>query len=680
MELQDSIRTVKGVGEQSEKLFARLGVHTVEDLLRLYPRSYDVYEPLEYVSQAREGRMMAVEVSLAAKPKISYVRNLKILTCIMRDSSGQLPVTWFNMPYLMRSLKMGQRYILRGKVTVKNGRLQMQQPKILDRQEYANLLHRMQPVYPLTAKLTNHMVEKTVKQVLAEVNLNGDFIPLEIRKKYQLIPHKTAVRDIHFPKNETEFRQARDRLVFEEFFLFTMALHQMKQNRHRKQSQYQIQPGTKVEALLQSLPYTLTEGQQTAWQDIVQDLQSGYVMNRLIQGDVGSGKTIISVLALLAVAQAGHQGAIMAPTEVLAGQHYETFCDLLQPLGIRIGLLTGSMKAAEKRSMQEQMREHEVDIIVGTHALIQEKAEYADLALVVTDEQHRFGVKQREGFYEKGREPHMLVMSATPIPRTLAIILYGDLDVSRIEGLPQGRLPIQNCVVGTNYRKQAYQFMDREISAGHQVYVICPMVEDSEEMEAENVIDYTEMLRENLPASVRIEYLHGRMKPAEKNEIMERFSSHETDILVSTTVIEVGINVPNATVMMVENAERFGLAQLHQLRGRVGRGSAQSYCIFMMGNATQECRERLEILEQTGDGFRVAEEDLKLRGPGDLFGIRQSGELDFKLADIYQDAAILQQANEAAASFGKPEIIDLCSKYQGLRQQLERYSREIFIS
>lgn len=680
MELQDSIRTVKGVGQQSEKLFAKLGVHTVEDLLRLYPRSYDVYEPLEYVSQAREGRMMAVEVSLAAKPRMTYVRNLKILTCIMRDSSGQLPVTWFNMPYLMRSLKMGQRYILRGKITVKNGCLQMQQPKFLDRQEYANLLHQMQPIYPLTAKLTNHMVVKSVKQALSETNLNGDFIPLEIRKKYDLVPHKTAIRDIHFPKNEEVFRQARNRLVFEEFFLFTLALQQMKQNRRRKASRYVVQPGTQVETLLRSLPYTLTEGQQKAWQEIAEDLQSGYVMNRLIQGDVGSGKTIVSVLALLTVVQAGHQGAIMVPTEVLAGQHYETFCQLLEPLGVRVGLLTGSMRAAEKRLMQEQMKNHEVDIIVGTHALIQEKAVYADLALVVTDEQHRFGVKQREGLYEKGKEPHMLVMSATPIPRTLAIILYGDLDVSIMEGLPQGRLPIQNCVVGTNYRKQSYRFMDQEIRGGHQVYVICPMVEESEELEAENVVDYAEMLREHLPASVRIEYLHGRMKPAEKNEIMERFAAHGTDILVSTTVIEVGINVPNATVMMVENAERFGLAQLHQLRGRVGRGAAQSYCIFMMGNDAPECRERLAILEQTGDGFRVAEEDLKLRGPGDLFGIRQSGDLDFKLADIYQDAVLLQQANEAAASFKKPEIIDLCSKYQGLQQQLERYTGEMLIS
>lgn len=679
MELQDSIRNIKGIGEKSEKLFAKLGIQTVEDLLDLYPRSYDVYEPIALISQAYEGRTMAIEVSLTAAPKLKQVRNLKIISCVMRDCSGCLPVTWFNMPYLLRSLKMGQRYILRGKIIVKNGRLQMQQPKLLDRQEYANLLHKMQPIYPLTAGLTNNAVVKAVKQALQNTDLNGDFIPLDIRKKYQLILHKKAVQDIHFPKNEQAFRQARERLVFEEFFLFTLALHQMKKNKKRKTSPYTLHAGEKTELLLQSLPYTLTEGQQKAWRDIRSDMESSYVMNRLIQGDVGSGKTIVSILALLMVAECGHQGAIMVPTEVLAEQHYESFRSLLEPLGIRLALLTGSMKAAEKCQIQEQIREHAVDIVIGTHALIQEKVGYADLALVVTDEQHRFGVRQREGFSLKGKEPHMLVMSATPIPRTLAIILYGDLDVSLIDVLPTGRLPIQNCVVGTNYRRQAYCFMEKEVSASHQVYVICPMVEESEEIEAENVLDYTEMLRENLPDSVRIEYLHGRMKPAEKNAIMERFALHETDILVSTTVIEVGINVPNATVMLVENAERFGLAQLHQLRGRVGRGTAQSYCIFMMGNASEENQERLKVLERTNDGFQIAEEDLKLRGPGDLFGIRQSGALDFRLADIYQDASILKKANEAAATLEQADVLDLCAKYRGLRERLEYYNEEIFL-
>lgn len=679
MEYRDSIRKIKGIGEKSEKLFLRLGIETVEDLLHFYPRDYDVYERIEPISQAQEGEVMVIEVSLSSRPKMAGVRNLKMIQCMMRDGSGQIPVTWFNMPYLLRSLKMGVKYLLRGKITRKNGRLQLQQPKILERQEYVNLLHKMQPVYPLTAGLTNHAVTKAVRQALQDTDMNGDFIPLEVRKKYSLEGHKQAVRRIHFPKDMAELTEARRRLVFEEFFLFTLALHQIKQGKHRKQSRHPAEPGEKAAQLLVNLPYQLTDGQMDAWRDIQRDLKSGYVMNRLIQGDVGSGKTIVAVLALLSVAEKGYQGAIMVPTEVLAEQHYDTFCSLLKPLGIRVGLLTGSMTAAAKRRVQERIQCHEIDIVVGTHALIQEKVDYDDLALVVTDEQHRFGVKQREAFYGKGQEPHMLVMSATPIPRTLAMILYGDLDVSVIDVLPAGRLPVRNCVVGTDYRPQSYRLMEKEVAAGHQVYVICPMVEESENMEAENVMDYMDTLSSVLSPSIRIEYLHGRMKPAEKNSIMERFAGHEIDILISTTVIEVGINVPNATVMMVENAERFGLAQLHQLRGRVGRGSVQSYCIFMTGNPSRENMERLSVLEQSNDGFRVAEEDLKRRGPGDFFGIRQSGDLDFKLADIYQDAGVLQDANEAAKTFEKSDVLQLCKKYEGLREKLERYSDEIFL-
>ena len=369
----------------------------------------------------------------------------------------------------------------------------------------------------------------------------------------------------------------------------------------------------------------------------------------------------------------------MVPTEVLAEQHYETFCEMFDPLQVRVGLLTGSMTAAAKRDMQAQIAAGEIDIVVGTQALIQDKVEYKDLAMIVTDEQHRFGVRQRESFYAKGHTPHMLVMSATPIPRTLAIILYGELDISVIKGLPKGRLSIQNCVVDTGYRPQSYRFIEKEVEKGHQAYVICPMVEESENMEAENVTDYAQTLREEMSTKIRIEVLHGKMKPAQKNEIMERFVSGAIDVLVSTTVIEVGINVPNATVMMVENAERFGLAQLHQLRGRVGRGSAQSYCIFMMGKPSKETKQRLQVLEQSNDGFLVAEEDLKLRGPGDLFGIRQSGDLNFKLADIYQDAAILKQANEAAAGFERTDIIEMCKKYRGLREKIQTYTDEIFL-
>ena len=622
---------------------------------------------------------MVVSGTLGSKPRLQYVRNLKIVSTFLRDASGQLEVTWFNMPFIMKTLRMGTRYIMRGRVINKNGRYRLQQPKLLSEEEYHKLLQKLQPVYPLTAGLTNHAVSKAVGNALKEVDLTGDYLPLEMRKKYDLILRKQAVHAIHFPKDKEEYMQARRRLVFEEFFFFALALHQMKQGKHQKPSPYEMNTFELPSQLMDRLPFDLTEGQKRAWEDIRQDLVSGVVMNRLIQGDVGSGKTIVAVLALLACVENGHQGAIMVPTEVLAEQHLKTFQEYLEPFHIRVDLLVGSMTASQKRRVYEALEMGMTDIVIGTHALIQEKVHYKDLALVVTDEQHRFGVRQREEFSQKGLEPHMLVMSATPIPRTLAIILYGDLDISVIDVMPSDRLPIKNCVVGTSYRPKAYEFIEAQVRQGHQVYIICPMVEESENMEAENVTDYTDTLKGTLSPSIRVECLHGKMKAGAKNDIMERFAAGEIDVLVSTTVIEVGINVPNATVMMVENAERFGLAQLHQLRGRVGRGSAQSYCIFMAGNSSPETMERLNILGGSNDGFYVAEQDLKLRGPGDLFGIRQSGELNFALADIYQDAGILKDANEAAAMYTKDDILNLCKKYEGLRKRIMAYTDDIFL-
>lgn len=679
MQLSDSIREIKGIGEKSEKLFAKLGISTVEELLFFYPREYEIVENIRPINEVKEGHIVVVSGTLGSKPRLQYVRNLKIVSTFLRDASGQLEVTWFNMPFIMKTLRMGTRYIMRGRVINKNGRYRLQQPKLLSEEEYHKLLKKLQPVYPLTAGLTNHAVSKAVGSALKEVDLTGDYLPLEMRKKYDLILRKQAVHAIHFPKDKEEYMQARRRLVFEEFFFFALALHQMKQGKHQKPSPYEMNTFELPEKLMDRLPFDLTDGQKRAWEDIRQDLTSGVVMNRLIQGDVGSGKTIVAVLALLACVENGHQGAIMVPTEVLAEQHLKTFQEYLKPFEIRVDLLVGSMTASQKRRVYEALEMGMTDIVIGTHALIQEKVHYKDLALVVTDEQHRFGVRQREEFSQKGLEPHMLVMSATPIPRTLAIILYGDLDISVIDVMPSDRLPIKNCVVGTSYRPKAYEFIEAQVRQGHQVYIICPMVEESENMEAENVTDYTDTMKGILSPSIRVECLHGKMKAGAKNDIMERFAAGEIDVLVSTTVIEVGINVPNATVMMVENAERFGLAQLHQLRGRVGRGSAQSYCIFMAGNSSRETMERLNILGGSNDGFYVAEQDLKLRGPGDLFGIRQSGELNFALADIYQDAGILKDANEAAAMYTKDDILNLCKKYEGLRKRIMAYTDDIFL-
>lgn len=677
MELNESIRTIKGIGEKSEKLFNKLGINTVEELLSFYPREYDIFGSIEPVAGASEGKTIIVEVSLTARPQLLKRKNLNIIQCRVRDASGSIMVAWFNMQFLMKTLHMGTKYILRGSVVNRNGMLEIRQPKILSRQEYANMTGKLQPVYPLTAGLTNNAVAKAVAGALSAANLNGDYLPVDIRKRYNLVMWKQAVHAIHFPKNKEECIEARRRLVFDEFFLFALAMNQLKKTKHIKKSHFTMNDYSMVEKLIKSLPYELTDGQKKAWDEIKEDISSGNVMNRLIQGDVGSGKTIISVLILVLAVSNGYQGAIMVPTEVLAKQHFDTFTELLKDFDVNIGLLIGSLTAAAKRKVYQQLEDGDIDIIIGTHALIQDGVKFKNLAVVVTDEQHRFGVRQRETLSSKGNEPHMLVMSATPIPRTLAIILYGDLDVSVIDVLPTGRLPIKNCVVGTNYRTQAYNFIKQEVDKGHQVYVICPMVEESENMEAENVTDYTETLRQKMTPDIKIECLHGKMKPAIKNEIMERFAADDIDILVSTTVIEVGINVPNATVMMIENAERFGLAQLHQLRGRVGRGSLQSYCIFMAGNTSKETMERLSILGESNDGFYVAEQDLKMRGPGDFFGIRQSGELDFKLADIYQDAEILKAANEAAGMFEVEDISLLCKKYDKLREKISSYAGDV---
>ena len=647
MEYKDSIRAVKGIGEKTAGLFAKLNVYTAGELCEYYPRGYDTCKLPVPIAQAAEGEMTAIEGSVFGVVEIKKIRNLNLLSCTIRDPGGQIRLTWFNQPYLKHTLRPGIRYIFRGKVIRKGGRLAMDQPKIYRQEEYRRLLNRMTPVYPLTEGLTSHAVSKAVAQALSEMEFPPDPVPGRIRRQYGLMGREAAVREIHFPKSADTAADARKRLVFDEFFQFTVRLRQLKEEKQGKKSSFVMTDDGSIGRFAAGLPYRLTKAQVRVWNEILADLTGDYVMNRLIQGDVGSGKTILAVMALFLAARNGYQGCIMVPTEVLAKQHYESMTALLAGEGIRILLL--------KRKAYAQIAAHEADLIVGTHALIQEKVVYDKLALAVTDEQHRFGVKQRLMLSMKGEDPHVLVMSATPIPRTLAMILYGDLDISVVNELPAGRLPVKNCVVDTGYRPQAYRFIERQVRQGHQAYIICPMVEESEMIEAENVMDYTERVKEALTGPAVVEYLHGKMRPREKNEIMERFASGEIQILVSTTVIEVGVNVPNATVMMIENAERFGLAQLHQLRGRVGRGDAQSYCIMVSGNAGKDTMERLSIMNRSNDGFYIAGEDLKLRGPGDFFGIRQSGELEFKMADIYSDAAILQDANEAAGSLSLEE-------------------------
>jgi len=646
-----NIRELKGIGETTQKLFHKIGIETVGDLIRYYPKGFDIYEEPVPIAEAGEGTVVTVTGAIFGKVQVSGTKNMQVTSMHVKDITGTLRAVWFRMPFLRNTFAGGGVVTLRGRIVNRKGGSVMEHPEIFyPSSRYEEKLHTLQPVYGLTAGLTNNAVMKAVKQALSRLDLTRDTLPEELRLKYELAEYNYAVRGVHFPEDKEVFCHARKRLVFEEFLAFILSLRRLRDSNEKLTNEYVMQQHPDIDAFISRLPFKLTKAQEKVWGEIAGNMSSDTVMSRLVQGDVGSGKTIVAVLALMNAALNGYQSAMMAPTEVLARQHYESICRLFETydIPVKVVLLTGSMTAKEKRRVYDRIECGLAKIIVGTHALIQDRVFYDNLALVVTDEQHRFGVKQRETFAKKGGVPHVLVMSATPIPRTLAIILYGDLDISVIDELPSNRLPIKNCVVDTGYRSTAYTFMKRQVAEGRQCYVICPMVEESEHLEAENVVDYAQQLQEEMGDQICVSYLHGKMRQAEKDEIMTRFGKNQIQILVSTTVIEVGIDVPNATVMMIENAERFGLAQLHQLRGRVGRGNYQSYCIFMSSSKAKETKERLEILNHSNDGFKIASEDLKLRGPGDLFGIRQSGLMDFKLGDVYQDASILKMANEAA--------------------------------
>lgn len=652
------LNNLKGIGEKTEKLFYKAGVEKVNDLLRYYPRYYDVFEEPVLIRDLECDRTQAIKGTVVREVSVKRVRNLQVVTGYLRDERGDaIKATWFNSPYLKGKLTIGSTFIFRGFVKENYSNFSIEQPKIFGIAEYNKKKGEMQPVYPLVSGLTNNMVQKAVKQALKLVETE-EFLPEKIRNKYGLEGLQQAIEHIHYPTDKNQLYSARKRLIFDEFFMFIYNIRNLKDKNTEIHNRHILVEPKEVKTLINNLPYELTNAQKRTWEEIKRDISSTKVMNRLIQGDVGSGKTIIAFFALITAALNNGQGAMMAPTEVLARQHYDNLIELIKEHNINVNpvVLVGSMTAKEKRDAYKVIESGDADIIIGTHALIQEKVNYNNLTLVVTDEQHRFGVRQREAISEKGEHPHIMVMSATPIPRTLAIIMYGDLDISVIDELPANRLPIANCVVGTDYRPNAYDFMTKQIAKGRQVYVICPTVEYSEAVEGENVIEYAEKLKRIMPVSVNIEFLHGRMKPAEKNEIMDRFANNQIQILVSTTVVEVGVNVPNATVMMVENAERFGLAQLHQLRGRVGRGKYQSYCIFINGSGKKEALERLNILCKSNDGFLIANEDLKLRGPGDFFGVRQSGDFEFRLGDIMNDANILNQASEAVELILNEEV------------------------
>ncbi len=650
MKHSEDIMTLKGIGEKTANLFHKMGIYTVEDLLGFYPRDYQSYMPPIKLAEAGEGETVTIELLIDSSFKWKKTKTMSIGTGSASDGKDQVSILYFNVPYLKGKLVKGSRYLFRGKIRCEKGKYHMDQPALFTNEEYQQKMGQLWPCYSLTKGLSNNLVIKAVARAMEGIAL-PEYLPSYIVKEYRLVSRAEAVAQIHFPKDWDCLVEARKRLVIDEFFLFLISIRKMKEYNKELDTDYPMIETAWPARFIEQLPYRLTLAQQKVWKEIRDDLTSGKCMNRLVQGDVGSGKTILAFLALLLTVTNGYQGALMAPTEILAAQHFEQLTAMTKKYGLPFCpvLLTGSAGTSARREIYRQIACGEANVVIGTHALIQEKVHYQKLGLVITDEQHRFGVRQREILNEKGGRTHVLVMSATPIPRTLAIIIYGDLHLSLVDELPADRLPIKNCVVDTSYRKKAYEFIAGQVNRGRQAYVICPMVEAGEEGTEglENVVDYGEKLREALPEEIRVEILHGKMKPADKKRIMDAFAEGNIHVLVSTTVIEVGINVPNATVMMVENAERFGLAQLHQLRGRIGRGKEQSYCIFINSSGKGNSGERLSVLNKSNDGFFIAEEDLKLRGPGDLFGIRQSGVMEFQIADIYQDAELLKKTSQA---------------------------------
>lgn len=647
MSLVERIRTISGVGAKTEKLLNKLGILTKGDLLSYFPRTYDKYDEVLPIALCKTESLSVIYAVPLSNPVVRETGKKRVVICEVYDGSSSLELVWFNMPFIKSKLKKGIHYIFRGRVIKKGAILSMSQPEILTEAEYRLKRQALQPIYPLTKGITSNYLRKIITSVMKELSESYDYLPRAVRRERELMGLKEAVEELHFPKSYDTLVDARKRLVFDEFFLFSLSIDRLKEEKGESPSAFIMKEKKEVSEFLNSLPFIPTKAQMRAWDELLKDLMSGNRANRLIQGDVGSGKTLIAALACILTAKNGFQAALMAPTEILAKQHYENFLLWLSPLGLKPVLLTGSIKGKERKEALSLIESGEASVIIGTHALIQTKVQYEKLALVITDEQHRFGVRQREELMKKGEEPHVIVMSATPIPRTLAVILYGDLDISVIDELPAERLPIKNCVVGEVYRETSYQFIKEEVEKGGQAYIICPMIEENEEDDSlKDVISHSEKLSRYYGDSIRIAYLHGRMKNEEKNEIMEAFSEKKIDVLVSTTVVEVGVNVPNATVMMIENADRFGLASLHQLRGRIGRGKKQSYCIFMSSNQSEEALRRLMILKESNDGFQIAREDMELRGSGDIFGIRQSGEMNFLLGDVLKDAKILKAASE----------------------------------
>lgn len=647
MKLNDNIKYIKGVGEARAKLFNRLGIFTVRDLLYHLPRTFEDRSQIKSISELIDGETVCVCGTPSREIKTYRTKGrLSVTQTTISDGTDSMHIVWFNSPYIVSTLSGATEFTFYGKVTYKGNKFEMVNPVVEVSSGINKKTGKIIPIYPSTSGLMQHYIRTTIEN--AFFNLEDeipDVFPQSILAEYDLLPIMSALKKIHTPSSFEEFENARRRLAFEEFFIMQAGILSVRDER-LKYSAHPIKNVKCAADFVSALPFSLTSAQKRVINEVCADLKKPIPMNRLIQGDVGSGKTIVAASAMFTVVKSGFQAALMAPTEILAVQHFKNLSVLFKSFGITTVLLTGGMPAAEKRKNLEMIKSGDADIIIGTHALLTDNVSFSSLALVITDEQHRFGVRQRITLTSKGTNAHTLVMTATPIPRTLSLILYGDLDISVIDELPPGRKPIETYAVSEKMRNRIYSFISKNVDEGRQIYIVCPLIEESEALSAKSATEYAEKLKTNVFPRLNIAVMHGKLKAKEKNDIMRLFSEGEIDILVSTTVIEVGVDVPNATVMVIENAERFGLSQLHQLRGRIGRGSYQSYCI-MFCNSGKIAAQRMQVMCETNDGFKISEKDLELRGPGEFFGVRQHGLPELRVANLSSDMNLLITARDA---------------------------------
>lgn len=672
MLLNDPITKIKGIGEKRAKLFGVMDIFTIEDLLCHFPRDYDDRSDVRKITDLVENEENTFFAFVSSTPETVYFKNLSITKAKLSDETGSVTAVWYNQPFMKNAIRLNEEYIFTGLYKKSKSRKEISSPEF-EKASSEELLGggRIVPIYPITAGLSQKIMRVAIKTALSELKAQLiDFIPADIRKKYKLCDKNFAVYNIHFPENNENFFMARERLVFEELFLLQTALLTLKGKNLGEKTNKIFKTENILNEASKALGFDFTNAQKRVVSDIANDVESGKTMNRLIQGDVGSGKTAVAMCAALMALKSGFQAVLMAPTEVLATQHYESFKKFFDNFGFEVCILKGSLKKSEKNAVKERILNGQSSMIIGTHALIQEDVEFKNLGLIITDEQHRFGVKQRNSLSLKGYGAHVMVMTATPIPRTLALILYGDLDISVIDELPPGRKSIETIAVNSSYHKRIYGFIKKEVSNGRQAYIVCPMVEESESIDAKAVETMCDELKDTEFKGINVSILHGKMKAAEKENIMNAFSKGDIKILISTTVIEVGINVPNATIMLIENAERFGLSQLHQLRGRVGRGSDKSYCILVTDSKNEVTQERMRVMKKTNDGFEISETDLKLRGPGEFFGTKQHGLPQLKIANLYRDALTLSKAQESAADITSNRLWYKEEKYSVLKKKI----------